>query len=122
MVIHSDVESQYVPYVKEFERHYGSTVDIAGIGTSKLEGTKIGICWFMFRSITIDPIYWSRATHLMRESLIFHELGHCSLYRFHDNRVMSDFCPFSLMHEYAIPQTCYRRHRQHYINQLFGEL
>lgn len=37
--------------------------------------------------VTIDQTFWNRSSNLVREFVVFHELGHCVLLRDHDESV-----------------------------------
>ena len=76
--------------------------------------------------IDINPEAWSYMSASEKETLIFHELGHCILNRGHDNSSIYDggyssYIPSSIMHEYAISSTFYESRYDHYIKELFGQ-
>ena len=47
--------------------------------------------------ITIDQTFWIQASHLLREMVIFHELGHCILGRGHKESSFSNGICHSIM-------------------------
>ena len=47
--------------------------------------------------VTIDETFWSRSNNLNREFVVFHELGHCALFRNHDERQNAQGLCLSLM-------------------------
>ena len=47
--------------------------------------------------IIIDQEFWSSASHLHKEYVIFHELGHCVLKREHRNEAQESGACFSIM-------------------------
>ncbi|MCP3932093.1 MAG: hypothetical protein GY705_23725 [Bacteroidetes bacterium] len=49
------------------------------------------------RRILIDDQYWKRASSMQRESVIFHELGHCYLQRDHSDDSYSNGTCVSIM-------------------------
>lgn len=75
----------------------------------------------MLRHILLDIEYWNESDDLDRESLIYHELGHCILNREHndfvivytDGRVIKK----SIMNAYLFSE--YRKYRSYYIYELF---
>lgn len=74
-------------------------------------------------TITVDKTYWSQATPLLREFLVFHELGHCVLLREHlDTKNANGTCT-SIMHSGTT--NCRNMYssatRQAYLDELFGE-
>ena len=43
------------------------------------------------KQVVIDQFFWNRASHLEREYVVFHELGHCILDRDHDDAKDANF-------------------------------
>jgi hypothetical protein len=77
--------------------------------------------------IRVSPIYWNAVNDQGREALLFHELGHCILYRVHRNDVQPDGVPNSIMYYSAgvyyynqQDYSFYQNNRQEYINELFN--
>lgn len=116
-------------YIKRFEELCNCTVDIpvtmANLSRDKDSAT-IGVCYGFrapkfFRKIQLDQKYWDNADDLDRESLMFHELGHCVLNRDHDEEFEPSHIfilrPRSLMYPVSFYQ--YRLHRMDYIKELF---
>lgn len=68
------------------------TSDIIDIGEDNIAGQ----CFFQSHApnhITIDREFWDNATTLLREMVVFHELGHCYLGRSHrDSQNAQGFC------------------------------
>lgn len=58
-----------------------------------LDGEIAGSCYWIYhpRKIVLDKNIWESQgiTDAYRESLMFHELGHCALSRFHDDQELS---------------------------------
>lgn len=74
-----------------------------------------------FAVIRINPNYWWNYDYHRRESLMFHELGHCVLYRGHNSRLLNDNRAESVMHPFSQPfGDQYLDHYQHYMTELFG--
>ena len=84
------IDDEFLPYVYKYESLKGSPIRnnirfafepqeyLLALCTVKLQ--TVGIRW-----ILIDPSFWHSSNHLTRESLIFHELGHCDLNREHED-------------------------------------
>lgn len=69
--------------------------------------------------ITIRKDTWDNLSHLGKELLIFHELGHCDLLRHHNDRMKADGCMESIMYRY-LKTSCYTEDsRLYYIRELF---
>ena len=49
------------------------------------------------RNVVIDKNFWDRANHLYREYIVFHELGHCYLFRDHHEACFANGTYVSLM-------------------------
>lgn len=59
-----------------------------------------GTCQFgssINNHITIDQGYWNNSNFLYREFVVFHELGHCSLFRGHDESTNNSGLCLSIM-------------------------
>lgn len=75
--------------------------------------------------IEIDPTYWSHASEIQKEILMFHELGHCALKREHRND-FNGIMPYSIMY-YSMDawttltqQAYYELNRHTYVKELFN--
>ena len=69
------------------------------------------------RTITLDS-EWIRYTEERKESVLFHELGHCVLGLDHDNRKCGDR-PCSIMNSSAPGTKNYGEHKSQYLEDLF---
>lgn len=94
-----------MPHVKKFEFRCKKSVDVSIRFASRLPGDIVGVCvGFLilprdFRFILIDNKWWNEV-YLTRykESLIMHELGHCMLNKWHNNKE-KDNIPTSFMNK-----------------------
>lgn len=83
-----------------------------------------GRCNYNFRQpnrVTIDEQFWNRSSNSFREMIVFHELGHCYLFRDHDERILSNRACASIMrsgNESCIDNYNLRT-REMYIDELF---
>lgn len=85
----------------------------------------IGLCQFneeRNNQISIDQNSWDEGDTLFREYVVFHELGHCKLFREHLDATDPDGFCFSLMASgTASCNTNYTLDtRENYIDELFG--
>jgi len=81
----------------------------------------IGTCYKgggIVPTIVIEEDYWDNSTDLIREQLLFHELGHCVLDLDHNN-TLNNGVPISLMHESVINEYWYKLYHDDYLNELF---
>ncbi len=121
----TDVE--FEPYISQFQSFFGYTN--TPIIFKEREGNIAGTCtkWSLgkrvqYKEIQIDLTKWLRFSEKQRETLIFHELGHCHLNRDHNNTVFNDDCPrsimrYQMMNSYEI-ENCYDVYFDHYITEL----
>lgn len=90
----TNFDSSLQEYFKRFEqeasiRNIHVDLEVSGIsGTISAidEDNVAGQCFFHSQSpnhIVIDQEFWNSASHLLREMVVFHELGHCYLGRGH---------------------------------------
>ena len=120
----SEIDPDLVEYVSRFEEIGDVKVRNMAVSFGSLSFPKVGECRYQgpLREIVIDEKFWQNLSDLRRESLMFHELGHCALnQREHRNEVGPDECPLSVMNEYLVSETCYVLHRRHYVLELFGK-
>lgn len=71
-------------------------------------------------TVIVNQNTWGSLDDGERESLVFHELGHCILRRKHITQVdQSTGVPVSLMNPYALDSGTYENHKTHYHSELF---
>lgn len=120
------------PYVKAFiqeARRYGRYISSEDI-TARIvvdPGGKpgdVGVCYFhenVPNEILIKRSTWDELAPETKESLMFHELGHCLLYREHCNNLTRTGKAHSVMYyslDYPTVED-WRKHRKYYIRELF---
>lgn len=122
------------PYVAQFQREWGHAVrvpvrvvppgdfDQLGVG----QGT-VGLCteWLHGPQVLLNSDWWFAAGDVGRWVLTYHELGHCVLGREHNDALLADGCPESLMYWSVTPVvTCIvsgRRTALEYATELFSD-
>lgn len=130
---HAEVEADLVPYFESFTseaQSRGMSIDVmdsslvASLSTS-LPLTVVGQCQHnsaLPDEIKISKASWLSFTHLEREYVIFHELGHCILQRSHDDSKDSKGNCLSIMESGL--GTCRRTYsndnRTTYLDELFS--
>ena len=127
------VDPVLAPYFASFTQNTGA--DTNGISakfadtstTTNPLGETVGECQLYSdgtRVIQIDSNYWASITSDQKEQLVFHELGHCSLYLGHTPGDMSggsmNGCPISIMDPYSFGQliNCYTGNKSYYYQEL----
>ena len=95
---------------------------IKGKNIIRYKNQAIGFCILSdeLPAIYIDSGAWKRLPDLLREELIFHELGHCILRRLHCNYSYKGI-PVSIMRSHLVSIRYYLRYRNYYISELFEE-
>lgn len=83
-----------------------------------IPGPVVGRCFLRDRRIEIEKNYWKYASESMRESLIYHELGHCYLNRDHFD-VQRGRVPVSLMNTVLVEARHFDSFRNEYLEELF---
>ena len=95
------------PYIDAFKDSLvdaGLAPDFTGLTvvfTTDLASNILGTCYRASKLVKINQTLWSRLTPGDREELIFHELGHCILYRDHNLTTVSGI-PVSIMYPYHL--------------------
>jgi hypothetical protein len=92
-----DIDPLLIPHFINFEEEAlergididlstsGITAVIEEIDEEDIAGRcSYGVHRFSFRDIIIDETFWELTSTLSREFIIFHELGHCYLFRDHN--------------------------------------
>ena len=131
----ANIPSVLIPYFENFKAkalEYNVVVDYEAANVTaeiKLidEGSVAGSCTtngHNYRHITIDHLFWNQAPHLLKEMVIFHELGHCILGRGHKEDSFSNGICRSIMRSGL--GTCkdayITENRDYFIQELFSEV
>ena len=111
------VDTDFIGYLSKFKSLYDVT-DQVSIKKSVLKLPLIGQCDLDNNQVTIDETFWKNATDLSKTALIYHELGHCLLYRAHTEQVKSDGCPSSLMFNVIADDDCLAVHMEEYLTEM----
>ncbi len=131
--LYSSTDSTFSPYIAQFE---GYAKSVTGDSNFKVGDVLInfgepdetsfqGVCYIYAndaREIIIRRDWWNNASDSDRESLIFHELGHCRLDRDHDDEVQvigNKSVKMSMMHYVIVLGPDYEQHRGGYVQELF---
>ncbi len=129
-----NITSDLGPYFLTFQeeaRSYGIDIDYESSNvTATLQqinnGNVAGTCTtngHNLRDIVIDQSFWDNASHLLKEMVIFHELGHCILGRGHFEGQFSNGICQSIMRSGL--GTCIdaytNNNRDYFIDELFLE-
>ena len=145
-VVHQKVHKEYrvpkefTPYVESFieegrERNRLQSIDslIIQFGKTEENAKTVGYCDLTVErktnkvleppSITINEKYWNGSSDVQKELLMYHELGHCILNRYHDGNATIELgvvVPESIMYPYMFDAAIYENKRIDYLDELFG--
>ena len=120
------VDDRVQKYIEQFDMYYrnirssalDNSLDVR-YGIIK-ESKKAGGVYFRVRNFTkISSVHFNKIGTVLRQHIVFHELGHHVLRRHHDNRILKDGCPRSIMHSKIKNRKCYIKHHRYYIKELF---
>lgn len=103
-----DIPESLVPHFQSFQKEaeaQGTVIDyvdasVSAEMTTINQGSVAGTCTTNghdLRHIVIDQKFWNRASHLTREMIVYHELGHCILGRGHREDSFSNGACKSIM-------------------------
>lgn len=146
------IDSEFTHYVNEFIKQSKGKItkkdfnDIS-IGFRNYPATTnaVGTCHLLTGEIDVSRKWWNSRyrSYAEKYELIFHELGHCVLYRGHTEiknfkgfigwiekilfkigvferkGYLKDSCPASFMHPYVLDSYCTTKHFNYYMKELF---
>ncbi len=72
-----------------------------------------------YSRVQIAKDYFEVSDEIEREALMLHELGHCILYKGHNNSELSDACPASILNKNVPVAACLGAHWEEYLDELF---
>lgn len=113
-------EVAFVDYIQYVEDTTGQEVTVS-IRFADLKDRIAGACYRYIgnrRKVLIDQPVWNYLTELERQSLIFHEIGHCVFNKHHNfNYFQNDYCPVSFMAPSIPSHACLEKHWDEYIQE-----
>lgn len=125
-----ELEPYFITFQEEASR-YGLDLDYESSNvTAQIQqinnGNVAGTCTTNghdLRDIVIDQSFWEAASHLLKEMVIFHELGHCILGRGHtEAQFANGICRSIMRSGLGTCQDAYiPENRDYFIDELFLE-
>ena len=124
------VDYELEPYVAKFETEWGKQISFK-VTMEITPHPSVGHCQIFIdgsKIVRVHPDYFRNSLNdLQKEQLVFHELGHCALGRFHtDSQVqwndLEGYYPASIMsrkvfNDWSIK--AYEIHKDYYLKELF---
>jgi len=133
--LQDDITAELTPFFRSFQQaasDYGLDVDYgAARVTAEIvsidEGSVAGTCTTNgrdLRHIAIDQSFWNRSSTLLREMVVFHELGHCILGRGHEEGQFDNGICRSIMRSGlgSCSDAYTPQNRAYFIEELFSQL
>ena len=126
-----NVSSELLFAVESFEAIHGKQISYPVVLGDPGQGLA-GVCWSWTngaRSVIIDKASLSGMTTDMIEEIVWHELGHCTLGRGHNDLNVvfswapSSMFPASVMNSYQFNSSeglAFKKEREYYKNELFN--
>lgn len=74
----------------------------------------------MAGTIRMGIKYWNSADDIERLLVLYHEMGHCVLGRYHDTALLPNGQPASIMNPYNIDEAVFLADRDYYLTELFS--
>lgn len=71
--------------------------------------------------IHINKKDWMSRSDAQKKLTLIHEIGHCDKYLDHNDELMEDKCPVSIMHHQIFSSECFNKHEKMYRQQVFGK-
>ncbi len=129
----STTNNEFLPIIAKFEKAAVKQLDQKDflvqdipINFGDTENNKyVGVCFTYSdgkKEIIIDRAWWSKVSITSKETLVFHELGHCRLNRSHDNALITrenKKIKSSIMNESIVSDQKYLSYKNGYQEELF---
>lgn len=118
------IDPTFVKYVRSYQRNYTTYYDGSIVFNSMLSPGYYAVAHRRYvngelqMDIEVQPENWKEITEIQREFLIYHELSHALYGANHDNEMLSNGCPKSIMNAYLQEDDCYERMTSYYIEEL----
>lgn len=103
-----------------------NALEVTGVIENIEESGVAGTCQYgrHIHHVTIDQQFWNRASALLREMVVFHELGHCVLERGHEESENKNGICLSIMNSGTTD--CFVNYnnntKEYYLDELFSGL
>jgi hypothetical protein len=124
----TEVDPEFADYITAFEQdsvRYNNEQKISydvKFGDTKGQGAK---CTHspIHKEVLVNQKNWDQLDKLSRLMLLYHEFGHCSLGRSHNNEMRVDqtvyTIPRSIMNQHPVTGLEYQQHEDDYLKELF---
>lgn len=76
----------------------------------------------ILNTVHINNKYWDKLSDAQKKLTLIHEIGHCDKLLDHNDELMKDKCPASIMHHKIFSSECFNKHEKMYRQQVFGNL
>jgi len=120
-----EIDKAFDEYVDDFEDDWGLDVTDLVMEFETIEQdpetttTRLGVCYTRHNTtprVIIGPETWVNMDETRRKLLIYHELGHCVLFRKHIEGTNT-----SIMNPILLSSAVFKKNEDYFINELFDE-
>jgi len=119
------IDEELLPFIHDFELLFGARVQPSLsaylMPDESFSGFAIGNCNYQTTTITIKKTYWDSMDVWDRKALMLHELGHCELFKDHNEDTLLDGTPASLMNHKSLDGEILKNNFTYYIEELFED-
>lgn len=120
------IEADFKPYYDEFIEDLNirnrrvSYGNIAIKFDAMRSPGNVGECHYLYpkHTVKINKKFWDNSSDAIKKIIIYHELGHCMLYKGHNSELNSINQPISIMHPEGLYGSVFLRDEVQYINEL----
>lgn len=120
------VQEEFKPYYSEFIDDLNlrnRRVSYSGIAIKfdKMKSSNnVGECHYSYpkHTVKINRTFWDVSSNTTKKIIIYHELGHCMLYKEHSEKLNSINQPVSIMYPRVLYASVFLRDELQYINEL----
>jgi hypothetical protein len=111
------------PYIKNKLKEFNINTKTP-IKFKEVEDKYVAICK-KYKTESLNVIYinkkeWDKTSELQKKLVLIHEIGHCDKNLEHDNKLLKDGCPASIMYQSLFSSKCFKQYEKKYYNQVFG--
>lgn len=113
------------PYIEIKLKEFNIVTNIP-IKFKKIQDKYIAVCK-KYEVKKLNIIYinrkeWEKVSEFQKKLTLIHEIGHCEKELEHDNDLLDDGCPKSIMYSNLFSSDCFIKYEKIYTKQVFGDI
>lgn len=111
----------FVEYLVELGLESTTPVIFSDLSKSKATTAAVCVKWNSgHKEIRVRKNYWDTIDRKHRLSLLAHEIGHCDYDLDHNDEILEDGCPASIMASMNFGGSCFKKHYNYYMEEFNG--